>query len=339
MREETIKVWALPQEQIAWDEDQGQLGASFLQSAGWGSFQAAIGHSPHFISGEGWSCLLLERLAPLGKYLFAPYGPTVGDARHALAAMKEIKSYARRNDFDWLRLEPISQGDASGIVNAISAAGGHRAAREAEPHLTRIVDLNRSQEDILASLSQTTRNIIRRNQRESFLNFKSSQNPQVISIFSDMLKTVADRKNVGFFSDEYYAKQAEILMPRGMMTLELAFDGGKPVGSAVMHDYGDLCTYTYAASLPEARDKNVSALLLWQALINAKHRGRGRLDLYGIAPEGAGPDHPWYGFSDFKKKFGGQVVERAGTWDIPISSKYHLYRRALAARQLLRRRR
>ncbi|HEX5448333.1 MAG TPA: peptidoglycan bridge formation glycyltransferase FemA/FemB family protein, partial [Candidatus Saccharimonadales bacterium] len=187
-----------------------------------------------------------------------------------------------------------------------------------------------------AGVSQSTRSYIRKNQREQLLEFKSSKNPKDMPILTDMLRTVAGRNRVNFYHDEYYHKQAEILMPAGMMRLELALDGQKPIASAVIHSYGSSSSYTYAASLPEARSKGASDLLLWHCILESKDRGAKSLDLFGIAPEDAGPRHPWAGISAFKKKFGGQVIERTGTWELPLSGKYRLYRTAGRIRRLVR---
>jgi len=323
-------------EPAEWDKQQRDLGASFLQSALWADFQESIGHRPHFISGAGWSCLLLERQAPIGRYLFAPYGPTVTTAKPS-AVFDSIKTYAESQKTDWLRLEPLFKNLALGKqLSAIRSAGGRPSPNEVEPHLTRVIDLTRPEEEILASLSQTTRNIIRRNRREKTLTFKTSRDPADVSLFTEMLDKVARRKGVGFFTADYYHKQAETLMPPGMLVLEIAYDNERPVGTTMIHDFGGLSSYTYAAALPEARDKNVSALLLWQAMVNAKDRGNTAIDLFGIAPDDAGPAHPWSGFSDFKKKFGGQVEERLGTWDIPLTGKYRLYRSALSAKRIIK---
>lgn len=320
-----------------WDKRQIELGASFLQASSWAEFQDSIGSSPHYLSGEGWSCLLLERKTAMGRYLFAPYGPTLKDISLAAGCFKALKVYARDNHSDWLRLEPLG-AEPGQLRDRLKKAGSRRAPHEAEPSLTRVINLSQDQDMILASMSQTTRNIIRRNQREPSLTFRTSKDPSDTQLFNKMLDTVAKRKGVGFYDDDYYRKQAEILMPVDMLNLEIAVDHGNPVGTALIHDFAGTASYTYAASLPEARDKNVSALLLWQALVNAKARGNTRMDLYGIAPDEAGPDHPWSGFSSFKKKFGGEVVEHAGTWDIPISPRYDLYRAALRFKKLLRRR-
>lgn len=325
-------------EPAKWDKQQHDLGASFLQSTPWADFQDSIGRRPHFISGSGWSCLLLERRAPIGRYLFAPYGPTITKQADPAGVLDSLKAYGESQQIDWLRLEPVFKARGMDEQRQALKASGGQLVREVEPHLTRLVDLSRPDEDILASLSQTTRNIIRRNQRQKTLTFKTSRNPTDISLFTKMLDTVASRKGIGFFTADYYHKQAEVLMPAGLLVLEIAYEDKRPVGTAMIHDFGGLASYTYAATLPKARDKNVSALLLWQAMRNAKDRGNTAIDLFGIAPDDAGPGHPWSGFSNFKKKFGGEIVERPGTWDIPLTGKYKLYRFALSALRLIRRR-
>ena len=192
--------------------------------------------------------------------------------------------------------------------------------------MTRVIDLSPTEEELLALLSPKTRTRIRRNQREAAISFKTSIQPQDIQIFTNMLDSVAERSGANFFPKNYFEKQAQCLMPSGFLHLELAYHGEQPLGAAVIHDYGQTAYYTYAASLPEARTKDVSELLLWQAMLNAKARGKTSFDLFGIAPPDADPSHPWFGFSSFKEKFGGQVVEYAGTWDVPMSYKYRLYR-------------
>ena len=321
-----------------WDKSQLALGASFLQSSFWADFQKALGKNCYFSTGDGWSCLLIERHTSMGKYLFAPYGPTLRDTSVLGECLDSLKALGKNLGATWLRIEPIAAGKhAEQLKQALPPAGATPAVHYVDPPTTRVVDLSPSRDELLASISQSTRSLIRKNEREHSLAFSSSTNPADISEFSSMVAAVTDRKDVNFFSADYYKTQAEILMPRGAMHLELAIDQGKPVAGTVIHDYGTTSTYTYGASLPEARSTSASALLLWSAMVNAQQRGIKKLDLFGVAPENATPNHPWYGFSTFKKKFGGEVVERAGTWDIPLNKQYHVYRLANKARFSLRR--
>jgi lipid II:glycine glycyltransferase (peptidoglycan interpeptide bridge formation enzyme) len=321
-----------------WDNRQIKRQAYFLQSGAWGDFQASLGIRPHYLMQENWSCLLLERSTPLGRYLLAPYGPTLDSAEALSDALNSLKAYGQELKADWLSLEPIIAGaDSNTLRTGLTKIGAKSASHNRQPDLTRVIDLKPPADAILAQVSQSTRSFIRKNQRQKFISFKTSADPADIEVFIQMLSTVTDRNSVYFFPDAYFIKQAQVLMPAGMMRLELALQNDRPITSAVIHDYGQTGAYTYAASLPEARRTSASALLLWQSMLNAKQRGLQKMDLFGTAPDEAPATHPWHGFSSFKKKFGGTVVAHAGTWDIPLTNRYSLYRSAQKARQILRR--
>lgn len=320
-----------------WDQRQVERSASFLQSGAWGTFQAQVGAKPYFLSREGWSCLLLKKRNRIGTYAFSQYGPTVDSIGALGEAIDYLSEQGRQMGAGWLSLEPMSSKlDAGEIKAHLQTRGARPAARHREPNLTRLIDLSPSAEDLLASVSQSTRSFIRKNQREGFISFKTSTDPRDILLFTKMLGVIAKRENIYFYSDEYFKKQAEVMMPTGMMHLELALMDDKPVASALFHDYGKMTTYTFAGSLPQARKTSATALLLWQAMLNAKARGMKVMDLYGIAPDSAPASHPWAGFTSFKAKFGGEVVELAGTWDIPLGQKYKLYRTAHKVRRLVK---
>ncbi|HVS58813.1 MAG TPA: peptidoglycan bridge formation glycyltransferase FemA/FemB family protein [Candidatus Saccharimonadales bacterium] len=312
----------------AWNAHQRTLGASFLQSAEWDTFQQALGYKTHALRGSGWSCLLVERSSRLGTYLLAPYGPTVAHSDKFADALTAIVAYGREIGVDWIRLEPYGLPtaiDPSTLVPAKDVKLA-KAPHQMNPELTMMVDLTPAADDILAHVSQSTRSYIRKNQREHMLTFKTSTDPADIDVFVDMLQVVSERSQARFYGRDFFVKQAQTLMPTGMMHLELALQDGKPIASAVMHYYHGVATYTYAASLPEARATNASALLLWQAMMNAKGAGMTAVDLFGIAPDDASADHPWHGFTAFKKKFGGTTLVRGTTVDIPLRPVYRLYR-------------
>jgi lipid II:glycine glycyltransferase (peptidoglycan interpeptide bridge formation enzyme) len=321
-----------------WDRKQQGRGASFLQSAQWAKFQESMGLKYRLLEDKGWSCLLLEKTGRFGKYLFAPYGPTLDTSADLSDCIEALVAQARQAGADWLKLEPLAASGAEPLDDILAARGALRSVHNVEPALTRILDLSPAPDELLAGISQSTRSLIRKNQREGTLTFQTSVKPADMAAFASMLDTVAERKGVSFFSEDYFIAQAQQLMPAGMMFLEQAYAGKTLVGAAVMHDYGEFGSYTYAASLPEARHLSVSALLLWQAILNARSRGIKKMDLYGTAPDDAPPSHPWYGFSTYKKKFGGEVLALAGTWDIPLSRKYRLYRAAQTAHRILKRR-
>jgi lipid II:glycine glycyltransferase (peptidoglycan interpeptide bridge formation enzyme) len=63
----------------------------------------------------------------------------------------------------------------------------------------------------------------------------------------------------------------------------------------------------------------------------AREMGSRVHDLWGVAPEDAAPDHPWYGYSLFKKGFRGRFVSWAGSWDLVVDPLLYSLR-AMASR-------
>ena len=77
--------------------------------------------------------------------------------------------------------------------------------------------------------------------------------------------------------------------------------------------------------------------LLTTAIFDAKIKGMKYFDFWGIAPDDAPADHPWKGFTEFKKSFGGYPVHYAGTYDIVVRPvKYKIYQFTRAINRVLR---
>ena len=82
-----------------------------------------------------------------------------------------------------------------------------------------------------------------------------------------------------------------------------------------------MAIYHHAAS--DLSYKNIPAnyLLLWEAILEAKRRGKTYFNLFGIAPENT-KNHPWNGFTLFKTGFGGERVEYIHAMDLPLNILY-----------------
>jgi len=72
--------------------------------------------------------------------------------------------------------------------------------------------------------------------------------------------------------------------------------------------------------------------LQWRAIRDAREARCKRYDFYGIPPVDD-PAHPMYGLYRFKTGFGGSIVHRTGSVDLPLRPVlYGLYRLAEAGR-------
>lgn len=293
---------------------------AYTQSDFWGEFQEAIGLKVYRFSGKGWTGLCIEKNLPTGKYWILPYGPTVNSMASLELALSDIVTKAKKANCLWLRVEPRLTGGFKPIK------GMKKAPRYVEPEYTTMLDLRVDEATLKSRLGKTNRQRINRQERDKTLVLWTSTDPKDIDIFFKMQIKVTKRTGAIFHEQEYLRKQAEVLMPKGHMRLEFAGLGkDKPLAATVIHDYKGTSTYTYAASMPEARELGAANILIWEAMLNAKKRGMKTFDFWGIAPPDSGPNHPWSGFTAFKRSFGTVDVAFAGTWDIPFSLQYYAY--------------
>jgi lipid II:glycine glycyltransferase (peptidoglycan interpeptide bridge formation enzyme) len=116
---------------------------------------------------------------------------------------------------------------------------------------------------------------------------------------------------------------------------------GRLLASGMLVIEGHRSFYQFAGSVREAPGEPkhyASYLLQWEMMRRAREGGASLHDLWGIAPAGAGPEHPWSGVTLFKKGFGGRAVTWAGTFDIVVDRPvYRLRRMVSEARDRFRR--
>ncbi len=81
------------------------------------------------------------------------------------------------------------------------------------------------------------------------------------------------------------------------------------------------------AQTEQGRKLHATGILTIQLILDAQSKGLKTFDFWGIAPEDAPPDHPWAGFTAFKKTFAGSEQDFAGTYDLVLSRpRYALYK-------------
>jgi len=101
---------------------------------------------------------------------------------------------------------------------------------------------------------------------------------------------------------------------------------GEIIAASLFFDYQGTRFYMQSAANLDFKHLPATVALLSHAIFTAKEDGLKTLDFWGIAPENADTSHPWYGFTEFKKSFGGYEKIYAGTFDYLVDpKKYHLY--------------
>jgi len=309
-----------------WDSLLRGLGGHFLQSTAWQRVQRALGHEVVRQRGDGWLWAGAVRSGRFPRYLYVPYGPTANSGSTAVA-LASARETGKTRTMDFIRVEPV--GDDAMV--ALSETGALRAP-SIQPPTTWLLELA-GEEQMRAGLSAGHRGSINAAARRG-VDVRSSFDAADIDVFLAINEKARQRRGFQGQSDRYHRIVANTLMPLRAASLYMAEAGGRPVAAAMCFDFSDTRYYASAVSDPvQGRRAGASVPLVWRMILDARNAGQKYFDFWGIAPDDD-PAHPWAGFTQFKKAFGGHPVQRAGTWDLSVRSlRYRVYR---AARQLRR---
>ena len=108
----------------------------------------------------------------------------------------------------------------------------------------------------------------------------------------------------------------------GRLTLWLARHEGDLVAATIAIRVGTHAWYSYGASSTDKRDVRGSNAVQWAMIRDALAAGAHVYDLRGIT-ETLDADDPHVGLIQFKVGTGGQAVEYAGEWDLPLNRALH----------------
>ncbi len=305
----------------------------FLQSKPWQQFQESLGRKTFHVKNDHWEYLAILEHGTGNSRLYLPYGPTAKDQTALEGALDSLKQLGKEQGVSFLRIEPTNPK----FVDYLSKNGWKKVTYQSlNPEHTHLVDLSLSHDDLLASFVSNNRNLYR-NYHKKGIKLNQSNDPKDISIFLDLIKKVASRTGMQPHSDEYFTKQAEALFPVKAGWLYYATIDSQPIAACIVYDSDTTRYFAHFGADDEFRKFSAGNVLVAHIIFEAQKKGLKTIDLYGVAPKDSSPTHPWFGFSKFKRSFGGRDADFAGSWELPIKPVgYWLYRLYQTARKKLR---
>jgi len=278
-----------------------------------------------------------ERPLALGRtFWYVPRGPVLdyADARageRLRAVVLGLREVARGHRAIAVKLEPrLADGDPG--VAHFERRGLRRLPDTLQVGQTRIVELA-DDEALLAGFDKDTRYGVRRAEREGVAVTATDDAADLTAIDALHGLVGETQRRAGFPMPplERYRLAWTALAGVGRAAILEARREGQLLASGMVVFEGDRSFYLFSGSRREERGepkRYASYALQWAMMRLARERGVRTHDLWGIAPPGAGPDHPWHGVGLFKKGFGGEVVVWAGSWDLVVEPAFYRLRQA-----------
>ena len=194
-----------------------------------------------------------------------------------------------------------------------------------------LIDLTKSEDELLASMHPKTRYNIGVAQRKNVQIYQSTNADDFETYLKLYFETTKRQRYFGH-TPTYHRLLWETLMPAGMAKLFVAKYMNKPLVVWMLFNFGQTLYYPYGGSSPEYKEVMASNLVAWEAIRFGKKMGLKVFDMWGALPPNVKESHQWYGFHRFKAGYGPIHIEYIGTYDLVL--KPHLYNILNAADKL-----
>lgn len=292
---------------------------SLWQSLEWKRYQETLGRQTRLYVGENDGQIQLSALVVIDRTVAGlstweiARGP-VGldsDEEAVVKLMDKITHDAQRDRCLSLSVSPSSELPA--LRYPLEPSHRHQ-----QPEATILLNLNLSDDQLLAQMHEKGRYNIRLAERKGVTVEQSADT----HAFFQLVKRTAARDGFTHPSERTYEAFRKNL-PDAFLLLAFGPEQAEPIAGLLGTTWNGTGIYYYGASDHQFRALQAPSLLQWHAMQLCRNLGCHTYDLFGIAPtvtriQGSAtgndgqatsdPHHPWASVTDFKRKFGGTVV-------------------------------
>jgi lipid II:glycine glycyltransferase (peptidoglycan interpeptide bridge formation enzyme) len=299
-------------DQEVWDEKVIEKGGHPLQLWAWGEVKRTHGWDAERVivrsDGEtvGMAQLLMRHLpGPFKALVYVPRGP-VCDVADREVVLDAISEYVQEHhpavvltiEPDWE--EVVLPEDWRPSPNTILIPR------------TLIIDLAKSEDELMAVMAKKTRQYIRKSGSEVEIRHLKSRSE--IDEALDIYRETAKRAGFALHGDDYYH---DIFEKMGDYSpVFAAFKDGKMVAFLWLTVSGTTAFELYGGVNDAGQESRANYALKWHAIKTMQKWGLRRYDLNGLLNDG---------ISTFKQSFSDHENKLIGTYDKPLSSLYTVW--------------
>lgn len=303
------------------------------QSKAWYKLQQDLNEKAVFNQTENYQFLAIIKSTPVCNYLYLPYGPVYRDKKSFQEAFKELQEIANKYDASFIRTEPQDPNFTEYLPK------NTKKSHDLNPKETWVLDLTGTDEELKQKLPSRLYRYYKSADKKG-ITTEVSHNPEDIQHLIKLQQALAKEKGINTFSENYL--KTELSQPFATLYLvkyqNPETKNQEIIAAGLVFDDKTTRYNLQGAQSDKGRELHATGILTIQLIKDAKAKNLKIFDFWGIAPEGAPKNHPWSGFTNFKKTFAGYQKNYAGTYDIILKpAKYKLYQATRKLNQLRRR--
>jgi lipid II:glycine glycyltransferase (peptidoglycan interpeptide bridge formation enzyme) len=331
---------------LVWDE-QGNMKA-----------ETDVDRLSSFVFPPSAAALILKRqilrngFAARLSILYSPKGPLLLDWTNEplrTRVLNDLQSFAKQQGAIFLKMDPdvvlgtgvpasedeVVYDNGQLVMKDLTRRGWGYASNQIQFKNTVVIDLNSTEEEMLARMKQKTRYNIRLAEKKGVA-LRVGMKDDLPMLYK-MYAETSVRDGFVIRDEGYYKTVWELFMSNEQSSVVnrqssmpfaeplIAEVDGEPVAAIFVFYFAGRAYYVYGMSRNVHREKMPTYLLQWEAMKRAKAKGCVAYDLWG-APEVFDESDSMWGVYRFKEGLGGKVVRTLGAWDFaPSPLWYTLY--------------
>lgn len=302
--------------QNEWDGFVEEYNGHPLQLWGWGEVKSAHGWKALRLKVEngetqrGGAQILVKRLpAPLGALVYIPRGPFGTDTDEILEALVQ---YAKKHiRAVCLRIEPHSE------TMTLPERWQKTDSTILIPQ-TLILDLNKTEEELLADISSKRRYDIRKSTKD-VTRLEVEKGSEALEEVLRVYQATAKRAGFPLHELQYYRDIATMLGDHSVI-IGARDEKNELVAFTWFAVSTEVAFELYSGITPEGQKLRANYALKWYAITRMKEWGVKQYDFNGLLNDG---------ISDFKRSFASHDNLLIGTYEYPLSPWYVLWSKGL----------
>ncbi len=246
--------------------------------------------------------------------------------------INELYKIGKQENCIFIQLEPNvfrnskQEAGSRKIINWKLEIGNWKLPPAAHPLFTKytfVLDLTKSEDELLTRMHPKARYNIKVAKKHA-VEVKEDNTEKAFEAYWRLMQETTARQKFYAHTRHYHELQwhtfSHDVDPSKLTSHLFTATYEKKVLTALLFFvFHDTLYYPYGASSNEHRNVMHSNLAMWEGIRFGKKLGLKKFDMWGAMSSEPDPKDSWFGFHDFKRKFGPEHVEFIGSYDLVIN--------------------
>lgn len=181
-----------------------------------------------------------------------------------------------------------------------------------------LLDITKSEEEILGNMHTKHRYNISYAQRKG-VRVEKAKNQQDFEDFYNLTRETVERQKFYTHPKSYFQKIWDLMNPKGICHILIGKYENEALAAWLFFTYEGILYYPYGGSSEKHKNLQASSLIAWEGIKLGKKLGCHTFDMWGASDDPNDKSDPWYGFTNFKLRFGGRFVEYIDSYDLVVN--------------------